>query len=306
MPAPISKYAPATRFIRPFWFPAAVVGRIPGVLDSWRSSVTWLGRELVATTLTLEPLLKRPVVLDVDDAIWLPRGGSGIRRLVRHIDSVFAGNSYLAEWFCAAGLPVDIIPTAVDIDRFRPVAQPHANRTDEVVIGWTGTSSNHKALKQVAAPLKIVLDKRPQSRLLVVSDAKPRLDNLPAERIEFLRWTPLNEADTIRAMDIGIMPLLDTEWSKGKCSYKMLLYMACGLPVVVSPIGMNADVLGLGEVGFGATKATDWVDSLVALIDSESSRRSMGQAARRVTEQHYSVEIVNDQIVRGLRNAAGR
>lgn len=305
-PAPISKYAPANKLIRPLWFPAAVVGRVPGVFDTWRSSVTWLGRELVATTLTLEPLLKRPVILDVDDAIWLPRGGRGIRKLVNHVDRVFAGNGFIADWFSARGLPVEIIPTAVDVDRFRPAVDPRIERCDGVTIGWTGTSSNHRSLEQVAAPLKIVLEKRPRSRLLVVSDARPRLEGLPSERVEFMRWTPSNEVDTIRAMDIGIMPLLDNEWSKGKCSYKMLLYMACGLPVVVSPIGMNVDVLGHGKVGFGATSAADWVDSLVALIDSEDCRRSMGQAARSVTEQKYSVEIVTDQIARGLRNAAER
>jgi glycosyltransferase involved in cell wall biosynthesis len=305
-PAPISKYAPATKLIRPLWFPAAVAGRVPGVFDTWRSSVTWLGRELVATTLTLEPLLKRPVILDVDDAIWLPRGGWGIRKLVNHVDRVFAGNGFIADWFSARGLPVEIIPTAVDVDRFRPAAEPRIDSGDGVVIGWTGTSSNHNALEMVAAPLKAVLEARPRSRLLVVSDKRPRLDDLPGDRVDFRRWSPANEAETVRTMDIGIMPLLDTEWSRGKCSYKMLLYMACGLPVVVSPIGMNVDILKLGEVGHGAAGPAEWVDALVSLIDSEERRRAMGQVARDVTARHFSVENVAELIARGLRNTAGR
>ena len=251
-PAPVSSYAPAARIMRPLWFPAAVVARVPSVVDSWRSSVTWLGREMVATACTLEAFLKRPLVLDVDDAVWLPRGGRGIRRLVRRVDLVFAGNEFIADWFRELGLPVEIVPTAVDVNRFRPAAAPAPGPEHEVVIGWTGTSSNHQALLDLAGVLETVMSARPRTRLLIVSDVRPPLDGLPGDRVDFVRWSPDNEAGVIQSMDIGIMPLPDTDWSRGKCSYKMLLYMACGLPVVVSPVGMNAQVLGMGKVGHGA------------------------------------------------------
>lgn len=303
-PAPVSSYAPATMIMRPAWFLATVVARIPSVIDSWRSSVTWLGREMVATVCTLEPFLKRPVVLDVDDAIWLPRGGHGIRRLVRHVDLVFAGNDFIADWFRAVGLPVEVVPTAVDVTRFRPSTPPVPGQKKEIVIGWTGTSSNHEALLDIAGALNTVMRARPQTRLLIVSDARPRLDELPSGRVDFVRWSPVNEVNTIQSMDVGLMPLGDTDWARGKCSYKMLLYMACGLPVVVSPVGMNANVLEMGSIGYGAVGAADWEDALIALVDSEEERLAMGQTAREVTTQYFSIEIVAELLAQGLRRAA--
>jgi len=174
-----------------------------------------------------------------------------------------------------------------------------------VVIGWTGTASNLEALEQIQESLMAVMKARPRARLLVVADAKPRLSGLPADRVDFKQWSVENEADTIRAMDIGIMPLPDTEWSRGKCSYKMLLYMACGLPVVVSPFGMNADVLRMGNVGYGASSREEWVEALIALIDSEAERRGLGLAARDVVINRFSVDRVVGMIEDGLRRAAG-
>ena len=304
-PATVSSYAPADRIIRPAWFPAAVVARMPSVADSWRSSVTWLGREMIATVCTLEPFLKRPLVFDVDDAIWLPRGGHGIRRIARHIDLVLAGNEFIADWFRDLGLPTRIVPTAVDGSRFRPAATTDSGGEGDVVIGWTGTSSNHGALLDIASGLEAVLGARPRTRLLIVSDARPRLDNLPGDRVDFVRWSPDNEVRTIQSMDIGLMPLRDTAWSRGKCSYKMLLYMACGLPVVVSPVGMNATVLGLGDAGYAAPGAADWADALIPLIDSRDQRLAMGRVGRDIVTRHFSVGIVAELLAQGLREAAG-
>lgn len=304
-PAPVSKYAPAQRWLRPFWFPAAVAGRIPSVLASRSADVTWLGRELVATVSTLEPWLGRPVVLDVDDAIWIPRGGGGIRRIARHADHVFAGNAFVADWFRSLGCSVEVIPTAVDVARFQPADTESKNR-DDVVIGWTGTSSNHGALGDVSAALAEVLDARPRTRLLIVSDRAPRLSGIPMQRVEFVRWSPAVEVSTIQAMDIGIMPLADSEWARGKCSYKMLLYMACGLPVVVSPVGMNADVLAAAPVGFGAMSLDAWRDRLIDLVDDFDLRSSLGSEGRRVVVESYGSEAVADAVACGLRRVAGR
>lgn len=304
-PAPVPKYAPAQRWMRPFWFPAAVAGRLPAVLASRGADVTWLGRELVATVATLEPWLRRPLVLDVDDAIWIPRGGGGIRRLVRHVDHVFAGNGYVADWFRRAGCSVEVIPTAVDVERFRPAERPAA-ADGSVVIGWTGTSSNHAALADVSGALGRVLADRPRARLLIVSDRRPRLPDLPADRVEFVRWDPGNEVATLQAMDVGIMPLFDTEWARGKCSYKMLLSMACGLPVVVAPVGMNADVLAAAPVGFGAGSPAEWRDRLIELVDDAELRGRLGREGRRVVVADYGTEAVADAVARGLKRAAGR
>ncbi|EIU1689654.1 TPA: glycosyltransferase, partial [Pseudomonas aeruginosa] len=117
---------------------------------------------------------------------------------------------------------------------------------------------------------------------------------IPAEKVEFIRWTETNEVETIAGMDIGIMPLADDLWSRGKCSYKMLLYMACGLPVVVSEYGMNRDVLARGFIGYGAVDDEGWYESLAALVKDPEARVRAGQNGRDIIERHYSLDVVCD------------
>ena len=124
----------------------------------------------------------------------------------------------------------------------------------------------------------------------VVSDSAPTFQEIPTYFIEFLHWSPDIEVQSIQGMDIGIMPIEDSVWERGKCSYKMLLYMACGIPVVVSPIGMNAEVLARGEVGLGPRSESEWVDALSGLLRDSEAREAMGRVGRQVVERHYSLE----------------
>jgi glycosyltransferase involved in cell wall biosynthesis len=110
--------------------------------------------------------------------------------------------------------------------------------------------------------------------------------------VEFIPWSPENEVRTIQEMSMGLMPIDDTLWSRGKCSYKMLLYMSCGVPVVVSPYGMNAEVLAQGDVGFGAVSTDDWVAKIRWLLDNEQAGAQMGRNGRVVVEAHFALETL--------------
>jgi glycosyltransferase involved in cell wall biosynthesis len=288
----LGAYPPPQRWVRPAWAAAALAARLPGVIASYRSDVTLYQRELLSTVATLEGFGRSPRVLDVDDAIWLYRGG---RAVAKRCALVICGNDYIAEHMGSWAPRVAVLPTAVDTDRYRPIDDA-ALTPSEPVIGWMGTSSNFAYLTAIEPALAAVLEARPQSHLLIVSDRAPALPTLPADRWRFRRWTAEREVADLQSMAVGLMPLVDTPWARGKCSFKMLSYMACGVPVVVSPVGMNRDVLSRGQVGLAATTKANWVEALVALIDDLDARRAYGREGRRIVETAFSVRTLAPQL----------
>lgn len=297
---PISKYPPAAKWLRPLWGGAALVARIPAVLASHHYDIAFLQRELVSTFLTLEPLTRRPRVLDVDDAIFLYRGGRFAEHLARRCDLIICGNDYLVETFSKWNKNVRVIPTAVDTQRYVPKKTKDAKKPD--VIGWTGTSGNFKYLYEIEPALAEVLKSRPDVILRVIADAKPNFRSIQERRVDFIMWSPENEVKGIQGMSIGIMPLTDSAWTRGKCSFKMLQYMACGIPVVVSPVGMNAQVLSLGNVGMGPKSQDEWVDALITTLSLDDKERyKMGMIGRCILEKHFSIDVIAPRLANVLK-----
>jgi len=295
-------YPPERRWTRPFWAAASLAGRVPGILQSYRYDVTLFQREMLSTFLTLEPLTKRPRILDVDDAIWLNRESSFARKLATISDSVICGNSFLAEYFRQWNANITILPTAVDTKRLFPLkAGPFG---DSPVIGWSGNRSGFRDLKMIEGALRTVLMKYPKARLRVMADERPALD-IPAHQLEFVPWSPQVEVQTFQSMDIGIMPLRDTLWSRGKCSLKMLLYMSCGVPVVVSPVGMNVEILELGSVGEAANTDDEWVGALEAFIQDPKLAAAKGEQGREVTLKSFSIDALAGKLAAEILRVAG-
>jgi glycosyltransferase involved in cell wall biosynthesis len=131
----------------------------------------------------------------------------------------------------------------------------------------------------------------------------PGFRQLDGSRLEYIPWSPENEVTTIQEMSVGLMPIDDSLWSRGKCSYKMLLYMACGVPVVVSPFGMNREVLALGKPGFGAIDDRSWSECLSWLLDNPENARQMGVAGRRIVEEHFSLRASAPRLAGFLKGA---
>jgi len=260
-----------------------------------------LQRGLLSKYVTLERFTLRPRVLDVDDAIWLPGGVGYASGLARLSDHLICGNHFLAEQFSRWHERVSVIPTAVDVHRFVPAAAP----STELRIGWSGSSSGLRYLESIEGGLARVLARFPRATLRVVCDRPPRFRDLPSRRVEFVPWSAEAEVAVLQDLCVGIMPIDDSLWSRGKCSYKMLTYMACGVPVVVSPFGMNAEVLARGPVGLPAVTETEWEASLGRLLDDEGQRRSCGEAGRRVVEEHYSIERLAPRLARVFQEVAG-
>lgn len=268
----------------------AMALRIPGLIASRFSDIAWLGRELVSGKVTLESQAGPKRVFDVDDAIWFPyqadRKSDFSAEIAQRCDGVIAGNRFLVDHYQRAGARVWLVPTSVDTGVWRPPLQPEQH---DWTIGWIGSWSNLKFLYSIEQPLAEFLSEHTDTRLLIVCDRKPSFKTLPQGRWEFRPWSIDNEVLMIQQMDVGLMPLDDSENSRGKCGFKMLSYMSVGLPVVVTPVGVNQEILGCDEVGFGATSGNDWIAALSRLFNERDLGPQMGRRGRRVVEEHYSV-----------------
>lgn len=287
--APYGMYPPKNRLLRGPWGVVSICSRLPGLIASRFSDVTVFQRELISTYTTLEILSRKPRVFDVDDAIWLHGNGKFADRLASICDCVICGNDYIADYFKQWNRNIKILPTGVDTDRFCPLV---STSTDQFFIGWSGTSSGFKYLRNIQDALAIVIKKYKNVYLRIVADQEPKLESIPKEKIIFIKWDAACEVSSIQGMGIGIMPLADTGWERGKCSYKMLLYMACGIPVVVSPVGMNNEVLKHGQCGFYARGTKEWVDAIVCLIEDRLAREEAGKVGRKVVEKHYASKLI--------------
>lgn len=301
-PLPWGNVLPRSRALRPLWAGATATSRVIDLTRSWAADLTWVSRQLLPAFAPVQTLARRPMVLDVDDAIWLNTGGHRAKALARASAAVVCGNAYLADYFRQWNPAVHVIPTAIDLGRYSPRA-PFVDG-EPVIIGWTGTSGNFGLLYEIETALARVLHQRPAVRLRVVADRPPAFTKLRGSQVEFVRWQPGIEADSIREMSIGLMPLANDAWCAGKCSFKMLCSMACALPVVVSPVGMNRDVLSCGNIGFGPKSTQEWIDALLLLIDNPELRDRMGAAGRFVIEEQFSLDRLVPQYAQVLHAVA--
>ena len=283
----VSEYAPIiNRYkIEPLpWL--AMATRIPGLLASRFSNLTWLGRELVSGRYSLEGWAGKKRVFDVDDAIWLSYDADFSERIVQHCNGVIAGNRFLAQHYEKVGARVWVVPTSVDTDIWKP--RNEITRT-KWTVGWIGSFANLHFLYAIEEALADFLTAHSGAQLLVVCDREPLLKRLPVDSWMYAPWSAGREVELVQQMDAGLMPLDDSETARGKCGFKMLSYMSAGLPVVVSPVGVNQEILERDQVGLAASSANDWYEALERLYSNHQLGQQMGAAGRRVVQEHYSV-----------------
>lgn len=294
---------------------AGYARRTGQLIRAGRADLIWLEKEALPwLTWAIErALLPRavPLVVDYDDAVFhrydLHRSPFVRRFLGRKLDKlmasaslVTAGNRYLADRARAAGAPyVEIVPTVVDLTAYPRRPKPYSENA--TTIGWIGTPSTWTEYMGPMMPLLTNAAEATGARITAVgagraAAAHPLLDNLP--------WTEESEVAQIHAMDIGIMPLTDTPWARGKCGYKLIQYMACGVPVVASPVGVNAEIVEHGMNGFLASTEAEWVDALNTLLRDPALRERMGKAGRRKVERDYALQVWGPRVAQMLRDVA--
>jgi glycosyltransferase involved in cell wall biosynthesis len=274
--------------------PFKAMTKFGGLFRSRDADLVWICRGFVEGYETFERFLKRPRILDVDDAVWLrrPFGRFTVPDIARAMDAVIVGNSYLAEYFGKYCKEVYVIPTAIDLDRYTLSPESAHESSEKFVIGWTGSSSNFKYLDTIEPVLSRFIEAHDGVELILIADRPWEHRLLPPEKIRFVQWSVEEEVRVLHSMSVGLMPLADDIWTRGKCAFKMLQYMAVGLPVIVSPVGMNRDVLEKGNIGLAAGSPDEWYEALESLYKEKSLGVKLGLEGRKVVEQFYNADIV--------------
>lgn len=302
LPCRFQKYPPEHILARPVWLGALLAEQAVNLMKTRSYDVVLLQREIVSKLITYERWLGENVLLDVDDAFFLFRGGHIGEYIAKRASVVVCGNGYLADNFSKWNPRVHVIPTAVDTEAYRPRDQSRDDH--KPTIGWIGTSSNLHELMAVEGALGKALEAFPKAKLRVVCDVFPKFTYLKSRQLEYIEWSEAKEICAIQGMDIGIMPLQDSAWARGKCAFKMLQYMACGLPSVVSPVGMNQEVLGAGKFSLAARTENEWADALVWLLGDRDARHSMGVQAREVAESKFSLRVLAPHVAAAIREVS--
>jgi len=265
------------------------------------SDVTLLQKAMLSKHYTFEWLLKKPLAFDVDDAIFLDNGGYFTRKIAKQCRKIICGNSFLANYFLQYNPNVDIVPTAVDVSKY-DAAQIDRDQASIFYILWTGTSSGYPFVYQIEKALKRIVSRYDFVKIKIVSDSPPKFTLLDENDFVFNKWTPDIEFSSIKSANVGIMPINDNDQSRGKCSYKMLCYMAAKIPLIASPYGMNKEVLSMGNIGYGAISIDDWYDALEQIILSSEKEQQLAQNAYEVVIKNFDVSVVADQLGRALKN----
>jgi glycosyltransferase involved in cell wall biosynthesis len=234
-----------------------------------------------------------PIVFDFDDAIFVsyrsPSNGylsylkfaAKTKTICRLASHVMVGNSYLAEYARQFNSNVTIVPTTIDTEKY---SVRQKNPDDVPVVGWTGSFSTVQHLDTLRSALQ-KLARQEKFRLRVIGTPEYHLEGV---EVEALRWCSQTELADLRPVDIGIMPLPNDAWSKGKCGLKALQFMAMGIPTICSPVGVNTEIIQDGENGFIANTEQEWIDQLGRLLRSPTLRAQIGLAGRATVEQKYS------------------
>jgi glycosyltransferase involved in cell wall biosynthesis len=279
-------YLPLQRYRRQPLAALGILLRLPGVIASRGADITWFRRELIPERVTLERFTGGKRLFDVDDAVWLGSPTNFSERIVEMCDGVIAGNSFLAEHYKPLGKTVWIVPTVVNTDIWRPT-----KKTDDGIfrLGWLGTKYNLRLLNLIEEPLADFLSEHADARLTVISDAAPQLTKIPTSSLEFVSWSAETEIAATQRMNVGLMPLEDNDWSRGKCAAKMICYLACGVPAIVSPFGVNRDILDAVEVGIGARSPDEWFSAFERIYNDHKLAARMGEQGRKIVEDKYSV-----------------
>ena len=255
-------------------------------------------------------LIRKPYIYDFDDAFYLKYRshrmplastllGEKFDIAMAGASAVTAGNHVLANYARQHNANINYLPTVVDTTRYLP--QTASRGSPVFTVGWIGSPSTAPYLSELIAPLS-VMGQESTVKFIVIGGKAPKIPNVSVVEID---WHEHTELDLINSFDVGIMPLPDDDWARGKCAFKLIQYMACALPVIASPVGANVDVVN-AECGLLASTSQEWLDALRQLRDQPTTRAKMGEAGRERVVQHYSLHQNLPVLAGVIREVAGK
>jgi glycosyltransferase involved in cell wall biosynthesis len=310
-------YSPGNIFKKGIIFLKCWVKRYRDTLKANDYDIVFIQREAFITgSVYFEKRFKKSrakTVFDFDDSIWLQnvsdanktfaflKDASKTSKLIAMSDIVIAGNEYLAEYARQFNKNVTIIPTTIDTNEYKP--EKEKRDPDKVTIGWSGSITTIQHFK-LAVPFleKIKENFGERIQIKVIGDGNYMNEKLD---IKGIAWNRENELKELNSFDIGIMPLPDDEWAKGKCGLKGLQYMGLEIPTIMSPVGVNSDIIKDGVNGYLASAEEEWIKKLSLLIESTELRSKIGKAGRLTVIGHYSIEAQKENYLHLFKTLLG-
>jgi glycosyltransferase involved in cell wall biosynthesis len=302
----------ALRFLR------QAAGRLRTVLQHGRYDLMLIYREAMPVgppfVESLLAAVKVPLVYDFDDAVFLSNTSDANRwiaalkmpqktgAIIRRCSQVIAGNEYLAAYARRFNSSVHVIPTAIDADLFVPRAESRAADAP-LVVGWIGTPTTASYLKPLAPALRAVAAEHPFEFHVAGSTTALAFDGVPTRNVT---WSLDREVALFNQCDIGVYPLPDDDWARGKCGFKAIQFMSCGVPVVASPVGVNREIVQDGVNGFLASTPDEWREKLTALLHDADLRRRLGAEGRRTVQARYSLQVNGPRVAAVMTAALDR
>lgn len=294
-------YLPSRYIEKIFWFIVCTINRIFDILRSLGYDLVFIHREAYpffgAVIESILFVIGKPIIYDFDDAIFLPstskqniyinkfKNPGKISDIIKMSRSVIAGNNYLRDFALQFNKNTVVIPSSVDTEKYKPVS-PKADK-GRLVIGWIGSNTTEAFLYDLEETFVSLSDKY---KNLVIKIIGAEFRSLRLKNVMNKKWMLNEEVVDLQSVDIGIMPMPDNLWTRGKCGFKAILYMACGIPVVASPVGADLEIMDEGTNGFLACGNKEWMDKLSALIEDASLREKIGKNAREKIIKKYSLD----------------
>lgn len=253
-------------------------------------------------------LFNRKMIFDYDDAIWIPnssdhnklfvhlKNNKKVHNLISWSNKVVAGNDYLADFGRQLNNNVVLIPTTIDtVNHHNPDLYPKKIQ-QQLTIGWTGTLTTSKYIKEVGIDKVLKrLEDEYNTRFLFISN---EYVDFGLKNMDYIHWSADTEIEDLLKMDIGIMPLSDDKWAKGKCGFKAIQYMALEIVPIVSPVGVNVIIVDHMKNGLVCNSQEEWYVAIKKLIENPELRMEMGVKARKKIEQHYSVKANKEKFLK--------
>jgi glycosyltransferase involved in cell wall biosynthesis len=315
-------YQPGHTARKALLFLRQAIGRLRTVLQHSRYDLVVIYREaLPVGPPIVEAMLaaaKVPLVYDFDDAVFLSNTSEANRwiaalknphktgAIIRRCDQVIAGNEFLAAYARRFNPSVHVIPTSIDVDLFVPRAESRPDPTPSsapLTVGWIGTPTTASYLIPLAPVLRGLAAEHAFEFHVAGSTAAMAFDGVPTRN---LQWSLDREVELFNQCDIGVYPLPDDDWARGKCGFKAIQFMSCGVPVVASAVGVNREIVQDGVNGFLASTPGEWRQKLSALMGDGELRRRMGAAGRRTIQARYSLQVNGPRVAAVIGAALAR
>ena len=256
--------------------------------------------------------LNIPIVIDFDDAVYHRYDqhsnfiirkflSNKIKSILKNSSFVIAGNQYIANYASKSNVKnVEIIPSTINTDK--SIIKISNSNKDNFIIGWIGSSSTSSHINEIRQAL-INLCRENGTSFNAIGVDKKKLNSLP---VKIIKWSEDNELEEISKFDVGIMPLPNNPWERGKCGLKLLQYMAAGLPVVASPVGINNEIVNHGKNGFLAHSESDWIKYLKRLKNNPALRKKMGEESLNIVKKNYSLDFHSNKLIKIFNMLCGK